>query len=76
MDYRIATMKDYGERTHLCINKLGNQFTVGLWDTETKTSHVRKFTTLEDAMKKYFELAECIIRGHYDFAGRVEILNR
>lgn len=74
MHYTISLMSDPVGDQNLSLDKVGNQYRVGLRDFLHYTYKHRTFDTLAEAEAKFLYLASCIIRGNYSFEGRVEIL--
>lgn len=74
MHYTVSLMSDPAGDQSLNLNKVGNQYLVGIRNHPTSTYKHRTFDTLAEAEAKFLYLASCIIRGNYSFEGRVEIL--
>ena len=74
MHYTISILSDPHGGQQLNIDKVGNQYLVGLRNEETGTYKHRRFDTLAEAEKKFLYLASCIINGNYSFEDRVKIL--
>nr|DAU13413.1 MAG TPA: hypothetical protein [Caudoviricetes sp.] len=64
MNYTIATTKEVHGNLRLCIDKSGNEYTVGLFNDVTKEYTHRSFKTIDDALTVYKTLVELIVKGY------------
>lgn len=64
MNYTIATTKEVFGNLCLNIDKNGNEYTVGLFNEETKEYTHRSFKTIDDALTVYKTLVELIVKGY------------
>lgn len=64
MNYTIATTKEVHGNLCLNIDQNGNEYTVGLFNEETKEYTHRSFKTIDEALTVYKTLVELIIRRY------------
>lgn len=64
MNYTIAETKEVHGNLCLNIDQNGNEYTVGLFNEETKEYTHRSFKTIDDALTVYKTLVELIVKGY------------
>lgn len=64
MNYTIATTEEAHGNLSLNIDKDGNEYTVGLFNEETKEYTHRSFKTTDGALTVYKTLVELIVNGY------------
>lgn len=64
MNYTIAVTEEVHGKLRLNIDKNSNEYTVGLFNEETKEYTHRSFKTIDEALTVYKTLVELIIRRY------------
>ena len=68
MNYTIATLKEHNMgngNLELTIDKSGNSYLVGLYNTETKLYTYNTYNSIDDAFKMFSQLSEWIVKSYY-----------
>ena len=68
MNYTIAVLEEcnFGEgKLNLTIDRSGNKYLVGLYNTDTKEYTYNTFDSIDDAFKVFSQLSEWIIKSYY-----------
>ena len=63
MEYTIARMES--RNISLSIDKIGNEYLVGLWDKEDHSSTTKRFGTIELAYKVFEKISSWLVFGYY-----------
>ena len=74
MNYTIATLNETQGNLKLNFDKLGNQYLIGIYNTETKEYTHRTFDDIEQSLYKFNELSAMIIKGLYSEQHKREFL--
>ena len=74
MNYTIVTLNETHGNLKLNFDKSGNQYLVGIYNTETKEYTHRTFDDIEQALYKFNELSAMIIKGLYSEQHKREFL--
>lgn len=73
MNYTIAMLESLNG-LKLNVDKNGNQYTVGLFDSETKNYTHKSFVSLDEAFKVFQKVSEYIIKGLGSYNDKCNLL--
>lgn len=74
MHYTVSILSDPIGSQSLNLDKVGNEYLVGIRNEDNTVYKHKRFATIEAAEAKFLYLARCIVRGNYSFEDRVKIL--
>ena len=63
MEYTIARMES--RNISLNIDRIGNEYLVGLWDKENHSSTTKRFGTIELAYKVFEKISSWLVFGYF-----------
>ena len=76
MTYNIISTEDYAGSQELELIKNGNKYIVQLYNRETKECVRILLENIEQAISIYKKFVDFMIRGHYSFEQRANILKK
>lgn len=70
MIYTVMVLQDVHSNQIVNLDKVGNEYTVGLFNSSTKEYTHKRFTILASAMCVFNRFVDAIARGEYSYDDR------
>ena len=74
MCYSILNTEEIHGTTVIDLSKCGNEYSVGIFNKDTKQIASRRYQDIDEATAKYLEIVEYMIKGIYSFEERARLL--